>query len=446
MKEDINKNILSSFKITDNDMDFVVSYIKERQTAILVIMFTDIVGYTRITEEKGEKYASTLRAYHDEILTKVIEENSQGKVVKYIGDSVMAIFSEPTKAVEVSIEIHNQLNIFNKEHENLVDIDIRIGLHMGQVAIENNIQSDIFGRHVNRASRIEGLAGAGQVYVSFPVFDSAKGWLQDLDHLGWKFHGEYYLKGIDKPSEIYEVFDKNRSSSKAPVKGKKRRVVPSFIFLILTTFLGIGIGLGFQNFKKTEVYFFDYGISDTKQLDGSTLFLDGEKGDNKRKILSKLDKGKNILYFEVSAITRYYTEIEVERGVNLLEPEFNRFDLPTYDLTYDFSTVESIEDNIPKNFSYYSDLGEKIDVRAELKIKINKTVNNSINNYKLIWELILDGSSIGSDTIKFSHDTKSKSYSREDFKTVVELEKYDFEMKYLTYKERVQFKINGLWK
>jgi len=48
---------------------------------------------------------------------------------------------------------------------------------MGQVAVENQTQLDLFGRHVNRASRVEGIADAGQIYLTYPVFDSARGWL-----------------------------------------------------------------------------------------------------------------------------------------------------------------------------------------------------------------------------------------------------------------------------
>ena len=78
MKDEKKKSPLSNIQLTNNDLNSVVSYIKERQTAILVIMFTDIVGFTQITEEKGEKYAATLRAYHDEILTSVIEKDNSG--------------------------------------------------------------------------------------------------------------------------------------------------------------------------------------------------------------------------------------------------------------------------------------------------------------------------------------------------------------------------------
>lgn len=439
------KNQISEISITNSDLDYVVSYIKERQTAILVMMFTDIVGFTRITEERGEKYAATFRTYHDKILTEEIEKNGAGKVVKYIGDSVMAIFSEPTKAVEISIKIQEKLDVFNESMPDMDDIKVRIGLHMGQVAIENNIQADIFGRHVNRASRIESLASSGQIFLSYPVFDSAKGWLQDMEYIGWKSHGEYYLKGIDKPAEIYEVYNKDSVKPKAPQKAKKKRAIPSYLFIVLFTLLGAIGGFAVLSYQKTEVFMFDFKYEDVRTLDGNKLFLDGEPEDNKRLVLTDLKKGKNILYYDVSAMVRYYTEVDIKRGENLLEPSFKRFGLPEFELTADFSEYDTFKDSMKKSFSYYNSTGQKVDKEVELKVNYGNLNKGTVNNYTANWELFIDGISAGKASKKLSIDTASRDYIREPYTVVVKMDEFNFEMRYIMSNETLKINFIGVW-
>ena len=168
---------------------------------MLVILFTDLKGFTELTERRGERYALELLKRHDEILVKAIEEDNGGLVVKHIGDSVMAVFSEPSTAVERALRIQERIRAFNEGNPDGDGLAVRIGVHMGQVAVENQTQLDLFGRHVNRASRVEGIADAGQIYLTYPVFDSARGWLASgtTGSLAWKSHGSWILKGIKEP-------------------------------------------------------------------------------------------------------------------------------------------------------------------------------------------------------------------------------------------------------
>ena len=87
-------------------------------------------------------------------------------------------------------------------------LKIRIGLHLGQVLVEGGLHRDVFGRHVNRAARVMGLASGGQVLMTHPVYDSARGWLEQ-SHLQWRDHGDYLLKGIPEATRIVEVCDRD---------------------------------------------------------------------------------------------------------------------------------------------------------------------------------------------------------------------------------------------
>lgn len=374
---------------TSNDFNSVNNYIKKRQTAILVIMFTDLVGYTKLTEDKGEEYVATLIEHHNDILTETIEANESGKVIKYIGDSVMAIFSEPTKAVEIAQSIHKKLNEFNNTYTDLEDIYVRIGLHMGQVAVENKLEGDILGRHVNRASRIEGLAGAGQTYISYSVFDSAKGWLQGNISLGWKYHGDYLLKGIDKPAEIYQVYNSDLEKPKAPVKGKKKRKFPSWIFLILFLTVGAGITLGLVQYQKTEVYLFDFNV-DYAMLGEEDLFLDGNDGDHKRLILNDLKKGINIINYDVSPYLRYYIKLDIERGLNLINPEYKESRTPFFNFITSIDDGLLITESKEINFTYYDANNNLVSELVTCNITIKKTIEDNIINYHSSWVILKD--------------------------------------------------------
>src|SRR5271170_1220617 len=145
--------------IDQSELNLVDGFRQSRNTSVLTIMFTDIQGFTRLTEERGDGFSNEVRRTHDGILVPVIERDGAGRVIKHIGDAVMAVFSEPSTAVARSLEIQEALRQYNAAHSDKPPLLVRIGLHMGQVTVEDKMNMDVFGRHVNRASRVEGLAG-----------------------------------------------------------------------------------------------------------------------------------------------------------------------------------------------------------------------------------------------------------------------------------------------
>lgn len=400
--------------IDNNDIDKINSYIEKRRTAILVIMFTDIVGFTKITEEMGDQFVGDLLDDHNSMITQCIERDDKGKVIKYIGDSVMAVFSEPTRAVQVSNLIHNTLKKYNQTTDESKQINIRIGLHMGQVTLDDKLQGDIFGRHVNRASRIESLAGAGQTFMSLPVFDSAKGWIQDSKDLSWKNHGYYFLKGIDKEVEIYQVYNSSEDSPKPPVKGKKKRTIPSFVFTLLYLLLGAAIGLGIFSYEKKEVFLFDFR-GDYAFIDGEQLFLDGNDGDHQRTLLNELETGRHIIHYDVSPYLRYYSEIEVERGTNLIDPVFKEARTPYLELESLLEDGMEAESEIIKEFAYYNNSAELINEEIKLHLSVEKELIESEITYKTKWKLYRDGELFKEGDLISKQDRESRDVYRSEW-------------------------------
>lgn len=213
---------VSEIELSQEHINRIELFRRQRETAVLVIMFTDLKGSSEIAERRGDEYARRMLYVHNQLLSEIIERNEKGIVIKTIGDAFLCVFSEPSVAVERALEMQRKLKEYNEEHPEEEDIIVRIGMHMGQVSVEDNMQTDIFGSHVNRAARVVDLTGGGHISLSQPVYENASRWLQEQD-LVWQNHGEYKVKGIDEPMRIYEVADAKVTSLKAP---SRKRYVP----------------------------------------------------------------------------------------------------------------------------------------------------------------------------------------------------------------------------
>ena len=133
------------------------------------IMFTDMVGYSRMMGD-DQNHALKLLDEHNNIIIPLINQNN-GKVIKLIGDAVFAQFIDACDAAICSMEIQNQLLKRNKLNHGKDQFEIRIGLHKGDVVVKDD---DLFGNDVNLGSRIEGIAPHGGIAISEVFFDEIK--------------------------------------------------------------------------------------------------------------------------------------------------------------------------------------------------------------------------------------------------------------------------------
>jgi adenylate cyclase len=137
---------------------------------LMVILFTDIRGFTTISEEYSpDKLVSNLNRYF-EIIVDIITSHNDGIVDKYIGDAAMAFFGAPDarpddtlQAVYAALEIQEALAKFNAEliTDGKTPFKTGVGLNRGLVTIgnmgsEKKMDYTIIGDHVNLASRLEG--------------------------------------------------------------------------------------------------------------------------------------------------------------------------------------------------------------------------------------------------------------------------------------------------
>jgi class 3 adenylate cyclase len=137
--------------------------------AQVTLMFTDLKGSTALYERIGDAAAYHLVRDHFAFLAAEVRE-SEGAIVKTIGDAVMAAFAEPAAAVKAALAIQSHVAKFNAEHggeKGRGDIIIKLGLHKGPcIVVTLNERLDYFGGTVNLAARLQGRSEGGDIVLS----------------------------------------------------------------------------------------------------------------------------------------------------------------------------------------------------------------------------------------------------------------------------------------
>jgi len=163
---------------------------------LAAIMFTDIVGYTALSQ-KDEPLALSLLEEHRTLLRPLFQTHG-GNEIKTIGDSFLIEFDSALEAVRCAVSIEKSLHDFNGLRAATSKILVRIGIHVGDVIHSGG---DIYGDAVNIASRIQSIAEPGGICITQQVCDQ----VQNKIDVHLSDIGKRNLKNIEEPLEIYRV-------------------------------------------------------------------------------------------------------------------------------------------------------------------------------------------------------------------------------------------------
>jgi adenylate cyclase len=179
----------------------------ERRLA--AILAADVVGYSRLMGEDEAGTLERLKSLRRELVQPKITER-KGRIVKLMGDGLLAEFPSVVEAVQCAIDIQQEVTEREPGISDDRRIRLRIGINLGDIIAEG---SDIYGDGVNVAARLEALADPGGICVSGTVFDSVKGKVS----LEFSDQGEQQVKNIDEPVQVYQISLDSGVDASAPV-------------------------------------------------------------------------------------------------------------------------------------------------------------------------------------------------------------------------------------
>ncbi|MDO6442110.1 MULTISPECIES: adenylate/guanylate cyclase domain-containing protein [unclassified Marinobacter] len=192
----------------------------ETQRKKLAVFFSDIKGFTELSEEMEPEALTELLNHYFNGMAEVALRYG-GTIDKFVGDSIMVFFGDPTSrgqredafaCVSMAIDMRKHMKIMRQKWRSQgikTPLEIRMGISTGYTTVgnfgaENRMDYTIIGKEVNLASRLESLAEPGEILVSYETFSLIK------DRIMCRDKGEITVKGFVKPVPIYEVVDFRR--------------------------------------------------------------------------------------------------------------------------------------------------------------------------------------------------------------------------------------------
>ena len=165
----------------------------------LTFLFTDLKGSTELYERVGDLVAYDLVRAHFQVLNEIVAAE-RGAVVKTIGDAVMATFPTPDRAMAAALKMREAVKDLKG------DLLLKIGIHEGPcLAVSLNERQDYFGRTVNIAARVQGLATSRSIFATRRVVsDSKASKLLQLNGIAVTPE-KRSLRGIANQFEIFEI-------------------------------------------------------------------------------------------------------------------------------------------------------------------------------------------------------------------------------------------------
>ncbi|MEQ8653503.1 MAG: adenylate/guanylate cyclase domain-containing protein [Kiloniellales bacterium] len=165
------------------------------QRRLAAILAADVVGYSRLMGLDEAGTLQRLKALLAELIGPTIEAH-KGRIVKLMGDGVLAEFPSVVEAVTCGLDIQKATDARDPDLADGQRMRLRIGINLGDVIIEGD---DIYGDGVNIAARLETLAPAGGICISSLVYES----LGSRIEANFSDAGRHQVKNIAKPIQVF---------------------------------------------------------------------------------------------------------------------------------------------------------------------------------------------------------------------------------------------------
>ena len=193
--------------------------ISTEQRRLAAIMFTDMVGYTALSQ-RNEALALELLEEHRQILRSIFPRFN-GTEIKTIGDAFLVEFQSALEAAQCALEIQRTLAKRNHDVSPEHRIELRIGIHVGDVV---HREGDVYGDGVNIASRIQPVAGIGGICISVDVERQIHNALEAR----FEKLAPIELKNVEVPMDLFRIV-LPWERQKSEVRGQKSEIRKSSV-------------------------------------------------------------------------------------------------------------------------------------------------------------------------------------------------------------------------
>ena len=141
------------------------------KVARVAVLFSDLTGSTALYSKVGDAAAFRLVDDHFDLIRKIVDKR-EGVVVKTMGDAVLATFADAGHCARAAIEMLTEFERFRAAHKHGDLVGIKLGMHAGACyVVTANGALDYFGQTVNVASRVQHLAGSGELVCLRELYD-----------------------------------------------------------------------------------------------------------------------------------------------------------------------------------------------------------------------------------------------------------------------------------
>ena len=204
----------------------VEEFQRKHRIVLLTLLFTDVVGSTRLKQMLGERAAIALTERHHALLRELLARFADAEEIDTAGDSFFMVFAKPSDAVQFALLAQRAVRKLARDTGQPV-LD-RIGIHVGEVFIQDrgSERRNLFGIQIDSTARIMSLGDADQILLSRFAFDNARLVLRGFEmpgigELSWLNHGYYELKGVEEPLEVCEVGEAGLAALTPPCDSEK---------------------------------------------------------------------------------------------------------------------------------------------------------------------------------------------------------------------------------
>jgi adenylate cyclase len=168
--------------------------VERRLTAVLA---ADVAGYSRLMGRDEEGTLARLKAVRKALVDPSIAEH-RGRIVKTTGDGMLVEFASAVDAARSAIDVQRGMTEQNDGASQDKRIEFRIGIHVGDIIIDDN---DIFGDGVNIAARLENIAEPGGICMSDDAYRQIRGKVD----MAFEDMGSQTLKNIAEPMRVWRM-------------------------------------------------------------------------------------------------------------------------------------------------------------------------------------------------------------------------------------------------